>query len=258
MKPVAFKTNAGKMGFRELFRVAGSPGTGIFACLLKLFRLIGPDNDGYGIRALGDSLDRLEIDSLPRRVIRATEGYRAKVEKLGFVPGFAYSLETFGCQEAHGQVFRHRDALSAVAVLYVRCVRGDNESETTTFGFNTMLMDDTYVMTSGNKRLLNKPMAFRCENLPGHSPKEVYERHLERIDEIGEKPRRIRSDDDLARLVLNCENEETEFNLERGVYVKMTRSDIELGMELKEEFDEDNASTAFRGRRRDDYDDEDD
>jgi hypothetical protein len=119
-----------------------------------------------------------------------------------------------------------------------------------------MLTDDTYVMTSGNKRLMNKPKNFRCEFLPGRSPGEVYERHLERVNEIGERPRRIKSDDDLERLVLNCENEETEFNFERGVYVKMTRSDIELGMELKEEYEEDNAATAFRGRRRRDDDDD--
>src|SRR5262245_36260147 len=126
MKPVAFKTNAGKMGFRELFRVAGSPGVGIFACTLKLFRLIGPDNDGYGIRALGDTLDRLEIDSLPRRVLRETEDYRDRLERMSFIPCFAYSLETFGCQEAHGQVFRNKDTLSAAAIVYARCVRGEN------------------------------------------------------------------------------------------------------------------------------------
>jgi hypothetical protein len=256
MKPVAFKTNAGKMGFRELFRVAGSPGVGLLACALKLFRLIGPDNDGYGIRALGDTLDRFDVDSLPRRVLRETEDFRDRIERMSFIPGFAYSLETFGRQEAHAQVFRHKDMLSAAAVLFVRCVRGDNSTETTTFGFNTMLTDDTYVMTSGNKRMLNKPSFFRLQYLPGSSPKEVYERHLERIDEVGERPRKIKSDDDLERLVLNCENAETEFNFERGVYVKMTRSDMELGMDLKQEYEDDNATTGFRRRR--DYDDEDD
>ena len=77
-------------------------------------------------------------------------------------------------------MFRHKDSLSAAAVLYVRCIRGDNESEMVTFGFNTMLTDNTYVMTSGNKRLLNKPSTFRCEFLPGRAPKDVFERHRER------------------------------------------------------------------------------
>jgi hypothetical protein len=252
MKPVAFKSNARKMGFRELYRVAGSPGIGIFACALKLFHLIGPDNDGYGIRALGDSLDRLEIDSLPRRVLRETEEYRDRLERMSFLPSFAYSLETFGCQEAHGQVFRSKDMLSAAAIVYARCVRGENETETATFGFNTMLMDDTYVMTSGNKRLMNKPPSFRMEYLPGRPIKEVFERHMQRVEEIGERPRKIKSDDDLERLVLNCENEETEFNFERGVYVKMTRSDIELGMDLKEDYEQDNSTSGFRRRRGDD------
>ena len=257
-KPIAFKTNAGKMGFRELFRVAGSPGVGIFACTLKLFRLIGPDNDGYGIRSFGETLERLDMDTLPRRVIRATEGYRDKIVRLGFIPGFAYTLETFGCQEAHGQVFTHKNQLSAVSIAYARCVRGETETETTVFGFNTMLKDDTYVMTSGNKRMLNKPPTFLCEYMPNASPKDVYERHVERVERIGVEPRKIRTEDDLERLVLNCENEETEFNIERGVYVKMSRSDIELGTELKEQYEQDSASPGFRSRRRRDEDDDED
>jgi hypothetical protein len=246
------------MGFRELFRVAGSPGIGIFACVLKLFRLIGPDNDGYGMRSFGDTLERLDPETLPRRVIRATDGYRAKIEKLGFISSFAYSLETYGCQEAHGQVFRHKDMLSAVSIAYARCVRGEIETETTVFGFNTMLMDNTYIMTSGNKRMINKPPTFLCEYMPGESPKAVYERHMERVERASERPRKVKSDDDLERLVLNCENEETEFNIERGVYVKMTRDDIELGTELKEEYEEGSESRGFRGRRTRDDDDEDD
>lgn len=256
-KPVAFKTNACKMGFRELFRVAGSPGIGIFACTLKLFRLIGPDNDGYGMRSFGETLERLDIDTLPRRVIRATQGYREKIEKLGFMPSFAYTLETFGKQEAHGQVFRHRDLLTAVSIAYARCVRGTTETETTVFGFNTMLRDDSYVMTSGNKRMLNKPSTFLCEYMPGASPKDVYERHRERVDDVGIEPRKIKTDDDLERLVLNCENEETEFNIDRGVYVRMSRSDMELGTELKEEYEEESASPGFRSRRKRDEDDDD-
>ena len=257
VKPVAFKTNAGKMGFRELFRVAGGPGIGIFACALKLFRLIGPDNDGYGMRSFGDTLERLDMDSLPRRVLRATEGYRDKIVRLGFMPSFAYSLETFGKQEAHGLVFRHKDLITAVSIAYARCVRGEIETETTVFCFNTMLKDDSYIMTSGNKRMLNKPATFLCEYMPGASPKDVYDRHRERVENAGEEPRKIKTDDDLERLVLNCENEETEFNIERGVYVKMTRSDIELGTELKEEYEQESASPGFRSRRRRDEDDDD-
>ena len=259
IKPIAVKTNAGRMGFRELFRVAGSPGAGIFACVLKLFRLIGPANDGYGMRGFGDTLERLDIESLSRRVQRTTEAYRDKVERLGFVPGFAYALETFGRQEARAQVFRNKDALSAVAILYARCIRGETESEQVVCGYNTMLVDNTYVMTSTNKRNMNKPPSFLIEYMPGEAPKAAYERHLERVDQIGETPRRIRTDDDLERLVLNCENEETEFNLDRGVLVKMTRSDIELGTELKEEYEAESASPGFRDRRRrDDDEDEDD
>jgi len=250
MKPVAFKANAARMGYRELFRVAGPPAIGILACVLKLFRVIGPENDGYGLLSFGDTLNRVEMEDLPRRVIRATSGYRAKIEKLGFIPSFAYSLESYGCQEAHGQVFRHEDGLTAVSIAYARCVRGATETETTVFGFNTMLMDDSYLMTSGSKRLMDKPATFLVEHLPGKSPKEVYERHLERVEQAEERPRKIKTDDDLERLVLNVENEEADFNIERGVYVKMKRSEIETGKELKQHYDEESATPGFRSRRR--------
>lgn len=258
MKPVAYKTNARAMGFRELFRVAGSPGVGLFACLMKLFRLIGPSSDGYGLRSFGDTLNRTDMDAVPRRVARATEGYRARLEKLGFVPGFAYALETFGIQEAHGLVFRHKDALIAASISYARCVRGEAETATTVFGFNTMLMDDTYLMTSGNKRLMEKPAVFLVEFMPGAAPKDVYERHRERVEQAIERPRKIKTDDDLERLVLNCENAETDFNIERGVFVRMTRDDIELGTELREEYEEQETAPRFARRRHDDEDEEED
>ena len=50
MKRVAFKANPARMGYRELFRVAGSPGTGLLICAFKLFRLLGPDSGGFGFR----------------------------------------------------------------------------------------------------------------------------------------------------------------------------------------------------------------
>jgi hypothetical protein len=255
MKRIAFKTNPGKMGFRELFRVVGGGGTGVLACVLKLVRILGPDEGGFGIRSFGDTLERKDIDSATRRVRSATEGYRAKIEKLGFVPGFLYSIEPYGSQEGHALVFRHKDGTGGVAILYARCVRNDTETETTIFSYNTPLKDDTYVITTGNKRLMNKPSHFRSEYMPGASPKDVWERHLDRVESSGETPRRIKTDDDLERIALYCEKDETEFNLDRGVYVRMSRSEIELGEELREEYEQESAGPRRRGRD-DDEDDE--
>jgi hypothetical protein len=254
MKPVAFKSNPARMGYRELFRVAGGPGIGLFACGLKLFRILGPDTGGFGFRALGDRLDRRDPDDLPRHVVRACDGYRAKLRKLGFVPGFVYSLEAYGSQEGHALVFRHKDGTAAAAVVYARCVRNDTETLTTVFGFNTPLADRTYLMTSGNKRLMNKPDHFRVEYLPGRPPAEVFDRHLERLDNAEATPRKVRTDDDLERLVLDCENSETEFNLDRGVFVKMKRSEVELGEDLRDDY-ESEADGVGRRRRRDEDDD---
>jgi hypothetical protein len=257
MKRIAFKTNPARMGYRELFRVAGGGGTGFLACALKLFRILGPDEGGFGIRSFGDTLEREPLESLSRRVRSATEGYRAKIEKLGFVFGFVYSIEPYGSQEGHGIVYRHRDGTGGASVLYARCVRNDTETETTLFSYNTPLKDDTYLVTSGNKRLMTKPDHFRMEYMPGASPKDVWERHLDRVEASGETPRKIKTDDDLERIVLYCENDDTEFNIERGVYVRMSRSEIELGEELREEYEEENREPRRR-RRDEDDDDEDD
>jgi hypothetical protein len=254
MKPVAFKSNPARMGYRELFRVAGGPGMGLFGCALKLFRILGPDTGGFGFRSPGDRLDRRDPDELPRHVVRACDGYRAKLRKLGFVPGFAYSLEVYGSQEGHATVLRHKDATAAAAIVYARCVRNDTETQTTMFGFNTPLADDTYLMTSGNKRLMNKPDHFRVEYLPGRLPAEVFDRHLERLDTADARLRKVKTDDDLERLVLDCENSEAEFNLDRGVFVKMKRSEVELGEELRDDYESEADSVGPRRRR--DEDDE--
>jgi hypothetical protein len=254
MKRIAFKSNPARMGYRELFRVAGGPGIGLLACTLKLFRILGPDTGGFGFRALGDRLDRLGHDDLPRRAVRACDGYRSRLRKLGFVPGFAYSLEAFGSQEGHAMAFRHKDGSVAAAVVYCRCVRNDTETKTTVFGFNTPLSDDTYLMTSGNKRLMNKPEHFRCEYHPGKSPADVFDRHLGRVDTADARPRKVRTDDDLERLILDVENTEAEWNLDRGVFVKMTRDEVEEGEDLHQEYEEEMAESRSRRREDDDAD----
>jgi hypothetical protein len=265
MKSVAFTPNPGKMGFLELYRVAGSPFVGVVACGLKLFRILGPQRDGYGIRSLGDELERRDIDDLPEHVLEATEGYRDKLEKLGFIPCFAYTLETYGAQEGHAIPHRHKTGVAAANVLYTRCVRDDNETMATTFAFNTPLADDTYIVTSGLKKQMRKPPHVLMKNMPGKSPKEVFERHIERLEKARALPLTIKTDDELAKLVLTCENDDTEFNFERGVYVKMTRDDIELGKELQEEYQDEMSGRPRRRRRyeddeeeeEDDYEDED-
>jgi hypothetical protein len=257
MKSIAFTANPGKMGFRELYRVAGGPVVGIIACGLKLFRILGPTHDGYGMRTLGDELERRDIDDLPEHVLEATEGYRDKLKILGFIPSFAYSLETYGAQEGHAIPHRHKSGVAAANVLYTRCVRDDNETMATTFAFNTPMFDGTYIVTSGLKKQMRKPAHFLMKNMPRKSPKEVFERHIARLEKASALPRTIKTDDELAQLVLNCENEDTEFNFERGVYVKMTRDDIELGKELQEEY-QDEVSGRPRRRRYDDEDEEED
>ena len=51
------------------------------------------------------------------------------------------------------------------------------------------------------------------------------------------RPRKVKTDDDLERLVLDCENAEAEFNLDRGVFVKMKRSEVELGEDLRDDYE---------------------
>ena len=260
MKPIAFAPNPRRMGYRELFRVAGKPMVGFLACGLKLFRLIGPMKDGYGMRSFGDQLDRFDIDSLPRHVLKETKDYMADLEDLGFIPRFAYSVTSYGAQEAHGLLHRHKTGVAAASVAYARCVRDDNETLTTVFGFNTPLADDTYLITMGCKRLMSKPNHFLSEYMPGASPKAVFERHIERLEKADALPRTIKTDDELERLVLGVETDDTEFNLERGVYVRMSREEIELGEELKEEYERSGGSggAADRPKKRKKKDDDDD
>ena len=261
MKPIAFAANPRRMGYRELFRVAGPPKVGILACLLKLFHLIGPMKDGFGMRSFGDRLDRLDIDSLPRRVLSETRDYMSDLEDLGFTPCFAYSVTSYGSQEAHGIPHRHKTGVAAASVMYARCVRDANETLTTVFGFNTPLVDDTYLITMGSKRLMTKPSHFLSEYMPGASPKAVFERHIERLEKAQALPRTIKNDDELERLVLGVENDDTEFNIDRGVYVRMSRSEIELGEELQEEYQHGGGGGAAVGhprkRKKDDDEDED-
>ena len=146
--------------------------------------------------------------------------------------------------------------MAAASIAYARVVRGEEETLTTVFGFNTPLADGTYIMTSGYKRLLNKPDHFLTEYMPGSSPKEVFERHIERLETADALPKTIKTDDELERLVLNVENEDTEFNFDRGVYVRMSQEEIELGEDLQDEYQEDSGGGGRKRRRRRDEDED--
>jgi len=236
MKSVAFKANPGRMGYRELYRVCGKFSTGVLACGLKFFRLLRAQRDGFGMRSFGDQLPTCDIDSLPRRVLSEMDGYLDDLEKIGFIPCFAYSLESYGSQEGHAIATRHKSGVAGGSVLYSRCVRGDQETEATIFAYCTALADDTYIMTSGTKKMMDKPDHVLGENMPGRSPKDVFERHIERLETAAALPLTIKTDDELEQLILRYENEDTEFNFDRGVYVPMSRSEIRLGEELQDEY----------------------
>jgi hypothetical protein len=236
MKSVAFKPNPGRMGYRELYRVCGKFSTGVLACGLKFFRLLGAQNDGFGMRTFGDRLPICEIDSLPRRVLSEMDGYLYDLEKIEFIPCFAYSLEAYGSQEGHAVSLRHKSGVAGANVLFSRCVRGDQETEATIFAYCTPLADDTFIVTSVAKKMMDKPSHFLGESMPGRSPKEVFERHIDRLETAAALPLTIKTDDELERLVLRYENDDAEFNFDRGVYVRMSRSEIELGEDLQEEY----------------------
>jgi len=236
MKSVAFKPNPGRMGYRELYRVCGKFSTGVLACGLKFLRLLGAQKDGFGMRTFGDRLPTCDIDSLPRRVLSDMDGYLYDLEKIGFIPCFGYSLEAYGSQEGHAASLRHKSGVAGANVLYSRCVRGDQETEATIFAYCTPLADDSFMVTSGCKKMMDKPSHFLGESMPGCSPKEVFERHIERLESAAALPLTIKTDDQLEDLILRYENEDAEFNFDRGVYVPMTRSEIRLGEQLHDEY----------------------
>ena len=122
------------------------------------------------------------------------------------------------------------------------------------FGFSTPLSDDTFLMTSGNKRLMSKPEHFLCEYHPGKPPVDVWDKHLARVEAAEARPRKVKTDDHLADLILDVENTEAEWNLDRGVFVKMTRDEVEEGEDLHAEYEEDMAESRSRRRRDEDED----
>jgi hypothetical protein len=233
MKPFAYKLNLSRMGYSELSHIVGWK-----AYSWKLFRMLPEETTGYGRESFGDELTRLTYDSLPQRVGIASKSYREAIEKLSFFPGFAYSPTSFGMQESHTLIFRHKGGNVSAVISHERSLRDRKEKEATSFSFLTPLADDHLLITTNAPRGMDRPPGFIVVHMPGKSPQQVLERHLNRLEGVDMEPKRIKSDDDLEEMVLNYEHEETEFHLERGVFVKMTKWDIEQGQKPKEEYDQ--------------------
>lgn len=213
-----YKTRMNRLTFGELWRMSPGPLTFLIASGMKLFGKL-PEGD-LGVCRL-DSLERLDGSEIPDRVHESWSKWIDACEAEGIGLQFYYTVPFVGFDvEAYAAAMLGEGGLVAAQALYAR----QKDAEKTVLALFTRLADGRELVTSSKRRELEIPPGTDVVRLPRGTPSQVVARHLERVRSVeGAVPVRPGH---LDRLILEYTNRETDFHIDRGVYVPMPEAEV--------------------------------
>ncbi len=218
MGDVFYKTRMNRLTFGELWRMSPDPLTFLIASGMKMFGKL-PDGD-LGVCRL-DSLERLDESEVPDHVHESWSKWVDACEAEGIGLEFYYTVPVVGHDvEAYAAAMLGDGGQVAAQALYAR----QKHVEKAVLALFSRLGDGRQLMTSSKRREMEIPPGIEVVRLPRGTPSAVVARHLERVRSIGGATP-IRPEH-LERLILEFTNRETDFHIERGVYVPMSEDEV--------------------------------
>lgn len=213
-----YKTRMNRLTFGELWRMTPGPLTFLIASGMKLFGGL-PDGD-FGFCRL-DALERLDDSEIPDHVHHSWSGWLDACEAEGIGLEFYYTIPFVGHDtEAYAAAMLHSGGLVAAHALYAR----QKHVEKSVLVLFTRMGDGRHLVTSSKHKELVSPHGFDVVRLPGRAPDDVVARHLERVRSAeGALPIRAGL---LEHFIVEFSNLETDFHIERGVYVPMPEEEV--------------------------------
>ena len=157
---------------------------------------------------------------------RIDEVIRA-AEALGLHYAFSYSLPTVGTAECAAVALSNTDGRVVMTIVYGRTWTNVLLDEKITYAFLTHLADGRRLITSSSKQELDVPPQFVGEVLPGRPMREVFARHLQRVEEALPLPLALHDAGELEHTLRDYERENFSFQVERGVYVPLNPLTVE-------------------------------
>lgn len=167
-----------------------------------------------------DALSLYEEPQIPTDVAGPLGGLVRQWRELGFQPALYYGIPFPNPHQRNfAAALLSPDTLTCGQAFFAETtVAARTRSELQANCFSAMT-DGTFVGVSSEKKRMNSPPEFRGANLPGHPPRDLYERHRRELARLHRSFPVPQSAQSLNALILRLNNRHIEFQAARGVYV---------------------------------------
>lgn len=218
MVEVYYKTRLNRLRLGELWRMSPGPVTFLIAAAMRGLGAL-PDND-LGVCHIR-SVTRLGPEQVPEHVHARWEERLDACLDEGFELEFYYTVPFVARDmEGYAAALIGDGGLVAAQLLHAR----QQQTEESVLAFFTKLADGTYLITSSRRKQMEAPPGAHVERLPGKPAGILLARHRRRVEEAGDAVPIGAAG--LEPMVVEHNNAEVDFHVERGVYVPM--SDYEV------------------------------
>jgi hypothetical protein len=229
-----YKVHGGRLSFAEYWRMAPDPFTFVLCAGMKLFGGMAFD---FSIPRV-EELHYLDEAEVPKAAMKRIRGSIKRLTEAGFAPKFYHEMPVL---EDHrlglAACLLADDRRTFGMVMYAR----ERDEEQTHVTCASRFADGTFGSTTTQKKMMKPDPQNKVARYPGAAADEIYDRHLEHLEEWEGGGLQVRKLDDaaLAAAVLEGEQQHIDFHAERGVYVPMSKAEVRRIREANTDDDED-------------------
>jgi hypothetical protein len=216
-----YKVHGGRLSFGEYWRMCPDPFTFLMAAGMKLF---GGMPFNFSIPRI-DELHYLVEDELLKSAVKKFKGPVRQLQDLGFAHKFYHEMPVL---EDHriglAAVLLAEDRRTFGVVMYAR----ERANEQLQITCATRFTDDTFGSTTTQKKAMKPVPENKVARHPGARADDLYDFHQEHLrewEDEGLQPVKL-DDAKLAASVLKGEQRHVDFHAERGVYVPLSKAEI--------------------------------
>ncbi len=212
-----------KITLREYWRMSKGWGELILGVIFKFLRIRLPLSFAF---ADTGQFRRITPEEPTPRARDTTKPLADEALALDLNYAFSYWLETVGTIEGAAAAFLPNDGRCFLLIVYVRTWNNATVDEKAVFAFVSCLTDGNVIATGGSKQDLDSPPHIQGEALLKKSMCEVYERHIERMNDSASQIVLANNADQLEPLLREYEESNFAFNTNRGVYTAVSDAEV--------------------------------
>lgn len=212
-----------RISLREYWRMSKGWGEFVLGIVFKLLRIRLPLTFAF---ADTRNFRRITPEELSVRARERIKPMADEALALELQYAFSYWLQTVGTIEGAAAAFLPADGRSFLLVVYVRTWTNVTIDEKVAFAFVSLLSNGQAIVTARTKGDLDTPPHVIGEAMLGTTMRQVYERHVVRINEAPAQIIITESAEQLEPLLRDYEEQNFAFQIDRGVYSPVSDAEV--------------------------------